>query len=394
MIRKLSTLTVACALSTAVLAPASALPGDAVLDHISPAERIGPGVLHREFTTAEHAGQVVGDLVEVDLGQARAELMTPGKVTRVATVPGMAAARDAIAAINGDFFDQGRTGAAMGPVVQAGRPIKSAIPPGRRLAPPSPPGTTADAVFGVGPDGVARIDTLRLEGSAQPHGAGPVGIDALNQYVIPVGGVGLFTDDWGAAPRGPTTCGSDVDRNAPCAPVVREVVIRDGIVESVRDGAGDGPVPLGLQILVGRDGGADELRGFQVGQPVPVGYRLVGPEFSFAVGGIPVLRDGVPYAGLDSRERAPRSAAGTSPDGRRMFLVTVDGRQEHSVGVTLEEFGRLLHELGADDALNLDGGGSSTLIHRNPGDPAVPIVNSPSDESPRRVANAIGVLAP
>ncbi len=101
--------------------------------------------------------------------------------------------------------------------------------------------------------------------------------------------------------------------------------------------------------------------------------------------------DGTPVHGLDDRERAPRSAVGISGEGRRMWLLTLDGRQSDSVGATLHELAKLLRELGVDEAVNIDGGGSSTLVLRDPGATAVTIVNDPSGPSPRLVPNGIGI---
>jgi exopolysaccharide biosynthesis protein len=76
-----------------------------------------------------------------------------------------------------------------------------------------------------------------------------------------------------------------------------------------------------------------------------------------------------------------------------MFLVTVDGRQRDSVGATLLELSNLLKQMGIDDAVNLDGGGSSTMVFQEDGGKAshVTIVNDPSDSSARLVPNGIGV---
>jgi exopolysaccharide biosynthesis protein len=60
----------------------------------------------------------------------------------------------------------------------------------------------------------------------------------------------------------------------------------------------------------------------------------------------------------------PRTAAGVTADGALIVLV-VDGRQPDSRGVTLHELSVLMHDLGAVDAINLDGGGSSTLVVNN-----------------------------
>ena len=69
-----------------------------------------------------------------------------------------------------------------------------------------------------------------------------------------------------------------------------------------------------------------------------------------------------------------------------VWLAVVDGRQEASVGMSFVELQRLADRLELTDALNLDGGGSSTMVVRGK------IVNRPSDATgPRAVSDAIGV---
>jgi len=62
-----------------------------------------------------------------------------------------------------------------------------------------------------------------------------------------------------------------------------------------------------------------------------------------------------------ANDRAPRTAAGLSRDGHVLYLAVVDGRQPESRGMTLYELGRLMDELGAYEAMNLDGGASSEM---------------------------------
>jgi hypothetical protein len=299
----------------------------------------------------------------------------------------------AVAGINGDFFDIGRTSAPVGPAVLGGQPLKAAAPQGRRYG-PGVPGAVTEDVFTMGIDGVARLDRLRL--AAQVSGAaGTLPVVALNQHAVPVDGIGIFTAAWGEADRGRTLCGSNDDREAPCAPDRVEVLVRDGVVAATGPPGGGRVAPSEI-VLAGRDRGAVALRALQVGEPVQVDYALVpasGRAPRFAVGGSPILVDGRAPDGLNDRERAPRSAAGTSEDGRRMFLLTLDGRQSDSVGATLAELAALLREMGMDDAVNLDGGGSSTLVFREPGAARVTIVNDPSDSSARLVPNGIGVYS-
>ena len=69
-----------------------------------------------------------------------------------------------------------------------------------------------------------------------------------------------------------------------------------------------------------------------------------------------------------------------------MLLAVVDGRQESSIGCTLEEFAELLVKFGAQQAVNFDGGGSSEMVVGGE------ILNSPSDGSERKVGSALAVF--
>ncbi len=88
-----------------------------------------------------------------------------------------------------------------------------------------------------------------------------------------------------------------------------------------------------------------------------------------------------------SAERHPRSAIGISRDSTTLVFVVVDGRRAWSVGMSLVELADQLLALGAYQAMNLDGGGSSTLWVRGT------IVNYPSDPAGERaVGNALIVV--
>ena len=84
---------------------------------------------------------------------------------------------------------------------------------------------------------------------------GGFALDGLNQYAIRVGGVGLFTPDWGAATRKRSTCGTDTNRNAPCSEDTLEVTVTDGVVSRITTEPGEGAIPPGTVVLVGREAG-------------------------------------------------------------------------------------------------------------------------------------------
>ena len=96
-------------------------------------------------------------------------------------------------------------------------------------------------------------------------------------------------------------------------------------------------------------------------------------------------------ASASLRARHPRTAAGLTADGRELILVVVDGRQAGwSVGMTLTELAALMMRLGARNAINLDGGGSSSFVYRAAG--GAEVTNRPSDGFWRPVANQLAVV--
>jgi hypothetical protein len=124
--------------------------------------------------------------------------------------------------------------------------------------------------------------------------------------------------------------------------------------------------------------------------------REKGDSVTQAVGGFPLLLlQGSRVGDLEvedrpsfASERHPRTAAGFDEDDDLLWIVVVDGRQpEHSVGMSLPELADLMAALEVEDAINLDGGGSSVMVVEGE------VMSSPSDsEGQRPVGNALGIL--
>lgn len=119
-------------------------------------------------------------------------------------------------------------------------------------------------------------------------------------------------------------------------------------------------------------------------------------EIEQAIGGGPLLirdgkilidgeAEGFPRASFIDK-RHPRTALGVDADGK-LLLVTVDGRAAFSQGASLLELANIMLRLGAVQALNLDGGGSTTMVVNNL------VVNAPSDGAERPVANGLLVFS-
>ncbi|HWP40973.1 MAG TPA: phosphodiester glycosidase family protein [Tepidisphaeraceae bacterium] len=134
--------------------------------------------------------------------------------------------------------------------------------------------------------------------------------------------------------------------------------------------------------------------GFGCVPPIQPLFIAVGAKNRIVADGTNV--GGIEYNGVDFRKNCsghlpqPRTAAGVSRDRRKLILLVVDGRQPgHSLGMTTQELGQVMLELGCSDAVNLDGGGSSTLIFADP-DPRV--LNRPSDGRQRAVGANLAIF--
>ncbi|WP_405445928.1 phosphodiester glycosidase family protein [Streptomyces achromogenes] len=383
--------------SLVAAAPAGAAPAG---------RRIAPGVTYRQFDVDAAKGTARVHLLTVDLANphVRVGLLYPGTVAARATVSRLADSAGAVAGVNGDFFHitesqhpgVAATGAPVGPAVADGQALKAAVPKGQRFGPALPPGTDTREVFGVGTDRRARLDRLSLTGSVGTPG-GTLPLKGLNQYALPVNSVGAFTARWGSASRERAVCGTDTQRSAPCSEDTYEVKVRDGRVVSVAGAPGGGAIPADTTVLVGREEGARKLRELSVGDPVRVTHALTaassGVPYAFAIGGFPIVRDGAPLSGLDDETSAVRTAVGVKGGGRQLLLLALDGAADYRSGLTVHEEADVLRSLGAADAFNLDGGGSTELVTRDTDDRAVTVRNHPSGGAERPVPNGVGVFS-
>jgi hypothetical protein len=171
-----------------------------------------------------------------------------------------------------------------------------------------------------------------------------------------------------------------------------------GTVVEVRVGAGDSPIDPGMVVISATGDASAAFASLASGDEIIIDLD-VGPVWRDAInvvsgreslvtgGGVDVSPPGTRNAGSPN----PRTAIGITAAGT-VVMATVDGRQAVSQGLRLPEMAELMVRLGAVQAINLDGGGSTALALRRPGmtDPA--IVNQPSSVS-RKVATALQVVS-
>jgi hypothetical protein len=170
-----------------------------------------------------------------------------------------------------------------------------------------------------------------------------------------------------------------------------------GVVQSVTGyGKGNSTIPNdGYVISIQGGAKSADLSGVKAGDPITLTLDVTEPwknsKFILASGPMLVKNGRVDMTISPTSPRAtsrnPRSAVATNQDGSKVYFVTVDGRQSgYSEGMTLNEFAQYLVSVGAYNALNLDGGGSTTMAVRNPGYIYPTVVNSPSSGYERSVS--------
>ena len=355
---------VLCALATllalsALLAAAEALP-------------VAPGVTVEELR--DEAGPWEIRVLRIERAEAQVHLLSAlgaGQLSGLEPLTRIVAresdaGEQVVAAVNADFFRMGHRpfpGGVSGVCVRDGELVTT--PRGR-------------AGFYVTADGTPRIEVAQTTGQVLvgERAFAPGGMNMPDQGAE--GSVQLFTaiGGWelGDGCLAVTLDGGPLRTQGRWEAVVTEVVA-PGTARAAQ--AGD-------VLIAALDGQVrSELLGAAVGDRVEI--TLQTEPFSEpvlqAVGGNPLLVRAGEVVGAD-KVRHPRTAAGFND--REIILVTVDGRQPGwSVGMTMSELAALMQRLGCIEAVNLDGGGSTTAWVRGR------VINQPSGGRQRSIANAL-----
>lgn len=133
----------------------------------------------------------------------------------------------------------------------------------------------------------------------------------------------------------------------------------------------------------------NKYKHIQVGDEMTANFQIDskwhGADYIIASGPM-LVRDSKPYVMMSSsspraRETAPRTVVATSNGGKQVHLITIDGRQWHSKGMNMTQLANYLVKLGMESAINLDGGGSTTMAVRNrlSFDSRIELANLPSN---------------
>ena len=375
--------------SPSVLAPATAQAAPSEDDVAkggvfadSQTRRVAPGLDLTTFSRLESAGWNEGSVLTADLTEQTLsmDVVNSGTVASRAPLGELMTSGDrgsqAVAAINSAFFDINFSDAPVYSSVSNGKPVVA-----------SDSKRPAFTIAG----GKAVVQALTTSGKATLADGSSFELATLNDPSIPEGKIGVYNARWGSSTLDRPIGGPDkVSTHAAFALIQDgEVVKVSGIVEK---GVGVQEIPEGAQLLLGREAGADKVAALKVGDKVDV---AIGPDQKVDLGvqgSDQILKNGEVMAMNDDalvKTAHPRTAIGVSKDGSKVFAIVLDGRSADSRGMTLPELGQLFKDLGAYNAVNLDGGGSSAMIAREAGSDGPTVWNTPSDGEVRSVADAL-----
>lgn len=358
---------------------------------LGPPRNIAPGVdLYQttDQTLVNPEAPIAVYLLKLDLDRVQIESgLSNDEVMHAERVDAIAARRQAIAAVNAGFFNV-KNGEPAGLLKVAGELVSDTGLTRGAVAVHTQPGSRQQLYF----DQVSARVQLQFTGDGQPATVPIDGVDTTRER----GKLMLYTPSYHAD--------TDTANNG------IEWVLggRPLKVIDIRRDLGKTPIP--------RDGAVLSFGGLEA--PAPLDWLLPGTTVTFKTnwkilngtdearfetareilnGAGLLVRDGVAMSGWQASEnlvpgsftdvRHPRTVIGLDRRGA-LWLIAIDGRQPtHSVGMTFAELQALCKRLDLQHALNLDGGGSTTMVA------GTEIVNKPSDAAgPRPVSDAILVV--
>ncbi len=347
--------------------------------------------LYQEIITDAGAEQVINCVtvdpkaegVSIKAALGKDVVYVPDPYEGREAVNAMTGRRGALIGINADFFPF------------TGDPLGVCVIDGELVSEPS----FRHGVFALLKDGTGVLDNPTWQGSLTLANRVSRQIDGINRP-RETNQVIVFTSRFDSSTRSKYK-GTEVVCTTPDLPVQSGKTLNLTVVE-VRADSVNTPIPRdGLVLSAGGPAASFLKENLKPGDKLTIKLEVKSAgnvdwsQVQQAVGGRPIiLKNGVEHIDLAyekvgksfSTTRHPRTAAGLTADGK-VLLVTVDGRQKISRGMSLPDLAALMKRLGAVDAVNLDGGGSTTLSYRGS------VINSPSGGDLRPVADALLVFA-
>lgn len=356
-----------------------------------------------KFTTTRSGKKAtaLADVIRIDLQNpyVKIDVMNGknGQFTTKQSTGGMAKENGAVAAVNGDYFNTTADGA----------PIGGQVTDGQLLSTPSD--IKGMYSFAVTTDGKPIIDEFAFSGSVTAEDGSSFPLAGINKSSYNpesssatyshADAMYIYTSAWKSTER---------PKNSATTPI--EVLVQNDVITQISDVGGfvGMQVPQDGYILRTHGKAAEFVKNhLAVGQTLKTSYMLnsktmgqsVDPsKLQTMIGGHTILVNNGKAAAF-SRDVSSiggyraRTALGYSKDERYVYIVTVE-KNDNSSGMSLGELQSFMVDIGVWKGMNLDGGGSTTLVSRPLGEnDATLTFHTEYGTQQRSVVNAVGVFS-
>ncbi|MEK5035978.1 stalk domain-containing protein [Paenibacillus sp. FSL R7-0302] len=360
----------------------------------------GAMMMKYKFTTVRSGKSATGlaSVIRVDLNNPYVSLdvMTGkgGNLTTRQSTGGMAAETGAVAAVNGDYFNTGGEGAPIGGQVSGGVLVST------------PSQLNGMYAFAVTKDRKPMIDEYTFEGMLTAEDGSQFPLSGINKGAYnPEGGSStyshanaayIYTDAWTALerPKGSSTTPTEV------------LVENDIITQISLDSALPVKVPKGGYILRTHGLAAQFVKAHLVeGQKLSSTYKLrskttqqeLDPStLQMMIGGHTILVNNGKASSFSRSTSSiggyrARTALGYSQDGRYVYVIAAE-KNSNSAGLSLTELQSFMTNIGVWKGINLDGGGSTTMVDRPLAETSTTLTfNTEYGKEQRTIVNGVGV---
>ena len=356
------------------------------VDTLVAGHKVGPGTTFAKYDLPAMPLKV--SVLEIDLTNPHAVLETrlgenrivgcetPVEMATNCTRPG----HEVFAAFNGDFY-------LMGPRDVRGMPLNGQLRDGEVVV--NPVGSVG---FALDSKNRPYIDRINFDGEVR-HGYETFRVHSVNMLRVPYETTDgnqtfLFTNSYGDSTY-ECTNGTLVLLEPKDGGKFkwRHNTTEQCVVRRVTTAMGKVVIPDGCAYLWMQGGDMSHAAAMSPGDEVSISLKVFlsnHPEDNIdlkeTVGGSTIImRNGLPEQKWEVRH--PRTCVGFNADSTRLYVVIIDGRSKESVGVTMTEACGIFTALGAPNAVNLDGGGSTCMVVNDE------VVNAPSGKQLRPVGN-------
>lgn len=338
---------------------------------------LSSGVTYEQHLKLTNGGWVYINAMRVDLTNPNVEikpLYSDTSISKKEKLSTLASnAPNLIGAVNADFFDP-KSSSALGQIIDDGELVTTGT------------SNASMASLNISKDDLAFVEYWKDYGITLANPKMTLPITFKNKPYLDYDRAIIFDHNWAKKSYG-NTLGK---------PIIEMLIVDNRVVNIVENGDPlDIPDNGYVVSAVGKR--IDDIKNnFAIDDPVLLDYDVNLKDLAFSIGGGSLMvKDGAAMTTFSNNISGvnPRTAVGITQDRKQLIIITIDGRTRNMRGVNQPELAQILIDLGAYEAINLDGGGSTEMLVKNLGQKSPSIVNFPSDGGERRVHDGIGVIS-